>query len=205
MSLTAETTISFIEDLAAQYGVKVVYEIIPDGREAYTTRDTIVLNPEVYPPRLNYAFCHELAHWILNHPFEPFLRKDIEQEAEVLAIELMLPREEFLRAMRSCDLAGLKERFPYASWEVLARRLGEFQPAVVSIFDDGLLTRRIAPPNQTCPRHPTSAEMQVVVQAFNTRSHQKTSINGLRLNAYYLDEGTGVSRVILLTEVLIDG
>lgn len=178
----------------------MVYEPITDGREAYTTKDTIVLNPDVYPPRLNYAFCHELAHLLLKHPYEPYLRKEIEREADTLAIELMLPREEFIQAMKLYTIPELKRLHPHASWEVIARRWGEFQPAVVTIFDEGLLTRRIPPPGMICPLQPTPEEWDLVRLTFSTKTHQRRTSNLLIMHSYYIDEARGVQRVILITE-----
>lgn len=192
--------------MAVRHGIKVVYEEIPDGREAYTLRDTVVLNCNVYAPRVNYAFCHELAHILLGHPLESTLRIEIEREADRLAAELMLPEVDFRQQMRRRTLPELKDAYPHASWEVIARRWAEFRPAVLTIYDrfagcTEKLTARTAADGFGYPPRPTTSELKIITTAFTERTHQSAETDSLVLQAYYIDDGRGVERVILLTEV----
>jgi len=161
----------------------------------------------MYPPRRNWLFCHELAHILLGHTESDIFRKEMESEADELASELMLPKEEFRSNMKSMDLFELKEKYDHASWEVIARRWADERPAVMTIFDNSILTNRYAPEYLSYPSQPTKPEIDAIQESSNSQNHViRTSTNGitLHLQAFYIDDGRGVERVILLTEVQIE-
>jgi len=99
------------------------------------------------------------------------------------------------------DLAELKQRFPHASWEVIARRWAEFKPAALTIFDNGAQTNRIIPPNLTAPPRPTPAELELIRETYALRTNMERVESPLTMTAWFIDDGRGVERVILLTEV----
>ncbi len=163
---------------------------------------TIFVDPDLYPPRMNWRFCHELAHILLNHPSTKSIAQENEFEADELATELMLPRAEFEPLSAELDLPELKVRFPHASWEVIARKRIRFRPAVLSIFDNEVLTYRKAPQNMNYPRQLSPEELEVVQKCYEAKEHFKIRTDLLFVAGYYIDENPDVKRVILLTEVL---
>ncbi|HHE46775.1 MAG TPA: ImmA/IrrE family metallo-endopeptidase, partial [Bacteroidetes bacterium] len=50
--------------MAAKYDVEVAVERLDDV-ESYVIGRRIVLDSDLYPPRRNWRFCHELAHILL--------------------------------------------------------------------------------------------------------------------------------------------
>lgn len=190
---------SFIEKLAAQHNVKVVFKKYEDT-DAFVMGRTIFLNPDLYEPRLNWHFCHELAHILLGHSADSISREN-EKEADEYAAELMLPESEFRPLVYDLSLADLKEAFPHASWEVIARRLIRFNPAVLTIYDDKKLTCRGAPEGYAYPAKTTKPELELIKNCYNFCTHLDNELDGLMMYGYYIDEGRGVKRVLLLTRV----
>lgn len=177
--------------------------------EGYIIDGTIVLQADLYPPRRNWIFCHELAHLILKHPEESMIRREMEFEADALASELMLPTDDFRNSMRTMDMVALKEKFGHASWEAVARRWANEQHAVLTIYDNGKLVRRIRPENLACPYNPLPAEIKTAQECWELRKHLTRDYNSenevkLELQAFFVDEGRGVARVLLLTIPIIN-
>jgi hypothetical protein len=171
--------------------------------EGYSAGRTIVIDPDIYPPRRNWLFCHELAHIILGHTESDIFHSEMETEADELASELMLPRDEFRNNMKRMDLIRLKEKYSHASWEVIAHRWADERPAVLTIFDNNLLTNRYAPKGLSCPSQPTQPEIEMIQECSNIKENIiRTIANGitLHLQVFFIDDGRGVERVLLLTE-----
>jgi len=192
--------VSFISDLAAQHDIQVVFQSF-EGSEAFVVERTIYLDPDLYPPRMNWKFCHELAHVLLCHTGESLHTPEQEREADELAGELMLPEAGFRAPARREGLDALKGMFPHASWEVLARRRIRFRPAVLTIFDAEKLTTRQAPEGFAFPPRLTEPEREIVRRCYAGKDHLHSEAGGMMLEAYFVDEGLGVERVILLSEV----
>ncbi|HEX7343166.1 MAG TPA: ImmA/IrrE family metallo-endopeptidase, partial [bacterium] len=115
---------SYLDELAAR--LDVPYRIAPltDGCRGILIDGAVVLAQEQTPERAHWAYCHEVAHLRLDHPKnpprDPTEEQQQEAEANALAADLLLPEQSFRRhAHRS--LTNLKERFPFASHEALAR------------------------------------------------------------------------------------
>ena len=85
---------SFIEGLARRHNVRVEYKSI-SGEDAFVMGDVIFLNPDLYPPRMNWKFCHELSRILLGHTTSGSITREMEFEAEKKASELMLDPAEF--------------------------------------------------------------------------------------------------------------
>lgn len=190
---------NLIEKLTAQHNVRVVFKKY-EGTDAFVMGRVIFLNPDLYEPRLNWHFCHELAHILLDHSADNISREN-EKEADEFAGELMLPEAEFRPLVFSHSLSELKETFPFASWEVLARRIIRFNPAVLTIFDDKKLTYRGAPEGYAFPVKTTEPELDLIKRCYDLCTHLCDEFEGLVLNGYYVDEGRGVKRVLLLTKI----
>ncbi len=178
-----------------------------DDVESYVIGRRIVLDSDLYPPRRNWRFCHELAHILLGHTDIQMINPEMEREADASAVELMLPIAEFRQAMKEMDIPALKERFPHASWEVIARRWINERQAVLTIYDNGRLTGRYAPEDMAFPARPGAAEIDLVRECSEKRQHLRRGADeteGLDLQAYFVDDGRGVERVLLLTEPSIE-
>lgn len=190
--------------MAAEYDVEVVLEKLDDV-ESYVIDRTIVIDPDVYPPRRNWLFCHELAHILLGHTKNDKIVPEMEGEADELACELMLPKSNFRDAMKELDIPGLMEKYPHASWEVVTRRWADERPAVLTIYDNYKLTRRYAPERLAHPLRPTIEEGEAIMDCYQARAHLTRKTEGeapLMLHMFYVDKGSGVERVLLLTELL---
>lgn len=117
-----------------------------DGRPA------MFLRPEPRPERLQWTAAHELGELhaamichsvgVRGDELSPAQR---EQLANRFATELLLPLDWFRRECETVeyDLPALKARFSTASHELLAWRMLDLaDPGIVTIYDQGLLTRR---------------------------------------------------------------
>lgn len=188
--------------MAARYGVEVRIERIErPGPDGYSLGKTVVLADDLYAPRRNFIFCHELAHILLNHTEKTTKRHQDEHDADRLAVELMLPETEFRQNMARLSFLELRNLYSHASWEVVARRWSELRPAVLTIYDNGLLKVRTAPEGLNYPPRPTEPESDLFSQTSEAREHFNLTDPPLSISSYFIDEGKGVERVILLTEV----
>ncbi len=149
---------------------------------------------------MNWKFCHELAHILLGHLDEAIHTPEQERMADELAGELLLPEAEFKPLALREGLDELKRRFPQASWEAIARRRLAFRPAVMTVFDAGRLTSRQAPENYAFPATLTEAERETARRCLEEKCYQRYAARGMLLEAWHIDDGRGVERVILLTE-----
>ena len=194
---------TYLDELAARLGVPYRFAPLADGCRALLIDGAVVLAPEQTPERWHWAYCHEVAHLRLDHPqnLPRDSTEELRQEAEAsaLAAELLLPPEPFRRhAHRS--LTELKERFPYASHEALARRRLTFRPGLLTIFDNDKRTCRIAPPDWNTPARLFPLETKARRGCLKTKAEVMLEDGGLTAEATYVDEGRGVVRVILFLE-----
>jgi len=180
------------------------------GVEAYVIGRDIILDSKMYPQRRNFRFCHELAHIILGHSSAGRLDSvqsgkiflEQEKEADKLAVELMIPPEGFKLMARHSDLREVKQHYPHASWEVVARRWCEVHNAVLTIYDNGKMTRRVAPDGLVFPRIPTAPEKELFRTILSEQRETELATNELIINGYYIKEDSEVLRVILTTRIL---
>ncbi len=142
-----------------------------------------------------------MAHILLNHTERTTKRRVDELDANKLAVELMLPELEFRRKMATMEFLEIRNCYPHASWEVVARRWAQLRPALLTIYDNGLLKIRTAPDGFHYPARPTEPELDLLRQTIESREHLSLSDPPLLIASYFIDEGGGVERVILLTEI----
>ena len=191
----------FIRRLAEQYKVNFRLHPLGEGVRGYKLEDKddeIVLNELNPPERRNWTFCHELAHIILGHPAEP---DDIEErEADQLAAELMLPERDFIPDSKGMDLERLKELYPHASYEVIARRCLQFNMGVMTIFDQKQLTRRLGSIGMNYPLLPSPEELNVMRECSRIKSNYTQETEALFIKGYYIDQERDIIRVILITQ-----
>ena len=188
----------FIGKIADEYNVKVRLRALEEDTRGYIIDGEIVLNRFLYPERRNWTFCHELGHLVLGHSDHPSMEED--RAADRFAAELMLPEGDFMRDSRCRNLEELKRIYPHASYEAIARRLGQFQPVVMSIFDDGQLTFRGGSPQIVFPQNPFPEELAIVDRSFREKRSLEESSPLMNLKAFYIDQGREVVRVILISE-----
>jgi hypothetical protein len=113
---------------------------------------SILLRPDPRRERLQWAIAHEIGEFCAHRAFAqlgidpreapPGTREAV---ANQLASRLLLPRDWFADDGRRTgwDLFELKARYATASHELVARRMLDFEPAVViTIFDHGRRTFR---------------------------------------------------------------
>ncbi|MGQ9503551.1 MAG: hypothetical protein ACUVQG_00850 [Thermogutta sp.] len=158
--------------LAQQLGIEVAIDAEGTQRarcvrlqQGLQTRWLLLLRGEVRPERLQWAAAHEIGEilaldamvylgWDVNE-LQPAGREWLANE---IAKRLLLPFPQFLMDGRELgwDLIRLKERYPHASHEVIARRMLDAPiPLVITIFDNGELYWRrsnavFSPPPLTC-------------------------------------------------------
>lgn len=113
----------------------------------------------------------------------------------------MLPEVEFRQRMARMDFVQLRQSYQHASWEVVGRRWAQLRPAVLTIFDNGLLRTRLAPPGLVHPPRPTEPELSILRETIEAREHLLVTDPPLTIASYFIDEGKRVERVIILTEV----
>lgn len=196
--LPASGEYDFIRQLAREYNVSVRVGELPEGVKGYKLDNTIFLNEKILAERRNWTFCHELGHIVLGHSADP---SDYEErEADEFAAETMLPRRDFIPDSRDIDLARLKELYPHASYEVLARRCIQFHPAVLTIFDQERLTSRTGSPELSFPSEPTEDELRVKEECYQRKDGYTLDSGALKISGYYIDIGLEVIRVILISK-----
>lgn len=182
--------------LAQRLGIEVVIE--EEGtqrgrcvrlRHGSQPRWVLFLRCEPRPERLQWAAAHELGEvlaieaiihfgWDLNE-IQPTGREWLANE---IAKRLLLPFPQFLLDGREVawDLIRLKERYPHASHEVIARRMLDAPiPVVITIFDNGGLYWRksnasTAPPPVTSPERSCWMAVHHTGQAMYYEDHEQS-------------------------------
>jgi len=108
--------------IAIEYGFQVKAKPLPPGIVAFANvrKGKIFVNSKLPEFRQNFGILHELAHIQLKH--QPPYTDEMEIEADELAAELLLPS---VLIGHETHLHTLKEKYPYVSYEFLARRLAD--------------------------------------------------------------------------------
>jgi len=194
---------SYLDDLAARLGVPYRFAPLTDGCRALLIDGAVVLAPDQKLERSHWAYCHEVAHLRLRHP-QNLPRDSTEElqqegEANALAADLLLPPEQF-RPHGHQTLTDLKELFPFASHEALARRRLTFRPGLLTIFDNDKRTCRIAPLGWNTPAKLFPIETKARKACLKTKAAVILEDGGMTAEATYADEGRGVVRVIVFLE-----
>ncbi|MEX0717809.1 MAG: ImmA/IrrE family metallo-endopeptidase [Planctomycetaceae bacterium] len=168
----------------------------------------IFLKPDPRPERLQWAAAHELGEM---HAWKVFGRATIPDEGEpsprlregvanLLAARFLLPGTWFPRdadALRG-DVLELKAIYRTASHELIAMRLLDLPlPTVVTIFDQGRLTRRMANQPGRLPR-PQPLERECRQEIRRRARPVELSDRRLRVQGWPIDE-PGWRREILRT------
>lgn len=191
----------FIRNLAKVHDLRVVVKRLDEGLRAYLMDGVVYLEESLSQERMNFAFCHELAHHLLDHHNHQVLSDEMEREANERAADLLLPPETFRQDAMTYPLDHLKEHYPQASWEVIARSKLRLVPAILTILDNGQRTLHIAPDDYQFPYNLLPIEEEVFRRCMETRGHVSSEGISVQTHGYFVDTGEGVVRVILWTEI----
>ena len=113
-----------------------------------------------------------------------------------------MPEIDFKKALFRSDLYELKKLYSNCSHEAIARRMLNFIPQVLTIFDNRAIYTRIASESINFPTFPAKSELEVVEKCYQTKNKYEKTEENLKITGYFIDKGRGVERVILLTEIL---
>lgn len=91
--------------------------------------------------RKQFTIAHEIGETLLKGKVE---KECLEEACNLMAVNLLLPGEWFKRdaGASDFDLFELKKVYSSASHELIAFRMLEFRPMIITIFDNGRLYRR---------------------------------------------------------------
>jgi len=198
----------FIDVLARTHSLPYRLTAMSDGRRSYLIAGLVMLDEKLQPERINWAYCHELAHHLLKHahyqPLDDAELQEQENDANKLAAELLLPEDEFAPHSQQ-TLSELKSIFAHASYEVIARRRLHFYSGLLTIYDNNKMTARISPDGWNQPPGLCPTEKLALDQCYRDRAEVTLRMDGLAVEATFIDEGRGVERVILFAEPEGDG
>jgi hypothetical protein len=145
--------------LAEQLELQVLFDAGQFGRariKRLCGRTAIYLKPDDRPERLHWATAHEIGEWLSGRILERSGLTDLDDDADVtparreqianeFAARLLLPADWFLADAEELDsdVPALKRRYATASHELILMGLLRLPGlAMVSVFDQGRLTRR---------------------------------------------------------------
>ncbi len=193
---------NFLLEMTRRHDIELHLTRLADGVRGYSVPErTIVIDVDLSEERMNWTFCHELAHLLLKHgdAERPISAQD-EKEAHELAQDLLLPPETFRADAHRFSLPELKTRYPQASWEVIARTRVRHRPAILTIFDNGRRTLRMAPPPVNCPArlHPLEKTVKQTLEAGETIAEVRS--DAIHVEGVFVDEGHDIRRIILIAE-----
>lgn len=91
--------------------------------------------------RKQFTIAHEIGEVLLAGKVG---QRRLEEACNLMAVALLLPREWFGKDAQALGfhLLRLKERYSTVSHEVIAYRMLDFKPFIITIFDNGRLYRR---------------------------------------------------------------
>ncbi len=160
----------------------------------------IIVNSSDIVERKNFTIAHEFFEIYLDND-KSFTIKEKHIMANKLAAEFLVPEKIMRDAAHINDLFELKEIFPEASYELIARRLCDYIPVVITIFDNRLITARFASPGMNFPVNPSKAEIGVLEKCHKKETNIKEHHDLFRIAGYYLKEVNGIRRVIIILEL----
>lgn len=172
---------------------------IPDARgSAWLDAAGIHYDPTARHVRQHGNVVHESAHVLLDAAKVELPDDPEETAVKYTAGAVMLPRVQFSQDVRATawDLDQLRLRHPNASAEMIARRLTQVREAVITVFDQGRVHRRIASPGMAAPQRVTPIELELADAALG---HGKPARANALLGAWPLLDGRH-RRVVVIAE-----
>lgn len=189
--------------LAEEKNITIIEKLLPDNKRgaAFKKNDRwyITLNRLDTPERKNFTIAHEIAE------IELFDRDDITIDekhrlANIRASQIMLPEEHFKSNVSKFNLLQLKEEYPHASHEVIARKILRFKNSVLTIFDNQAQTLRAGSEGMAFQQNIMPVEKETVRECYRCKAPVIKEDHIARCEAYFIDEDRGIERVILFTE-----
>lgn len=170
---------------------------------------TITLRPEPRKERCQWTVAHEVGKFLiprladrLPDDLAPIDDASREWFANRFAVHLLVPTDWYAddAPRLDHDLIALKLLYRTASYEVLAMRLLDVRPkSIITIFDNGRLTRRLGNMSHRSPS-PAEIERECRCEASQSGMLAKRVGDSISVRAWPIHED-GWKREILLTEV----
>lgn len=173
-------------------------------------RATIVVRPEPRSERYQWTIAHEIGEYLIPRMSDVWEGEIGSLDASLrewlanrFATRLLTPNQWFLSDARGLDydLMELKRLYVTASFEVIAMRLLDAEiPTIITIFDNGSITRRMG--NLTS-RPPALFDLEKQCRQKVLATREAASLQGeyARTQAWPIDEN-GWQREIMRTELL---
>ena len=161
----------------------------------------ITINPQDTEERKNFTIAHEIAE-IMLYDDKELSNDEKHKMSNFIAGEILMPKDDFKKDIYQNDLYQLKKIYSNCSYEAIARRMLNFMPQILTIFDNKRKYIRIASESIRFPQNLTKAELDVVEKCYELKSMYEKNEENLKIIGYFIDEGRGVERVILVTEIL---
>jgi predicted transcriptional regulator len=213
----ALTTPPFDPRVAARrLGFEVLTDASHEGRGRHVRiagRTVLLVKPEERSERSAWALAHELGEALMPDLAERLggngsiaEGRSRETVANLFATRFLLPTRPFREALEDFDgeLPAIKRRFANASHELVAMRLLDFSPCgIVSIFDQGRLTRRVAAEGRPSGRL-AEAERRCREEIRTNRVAHRCDGDGWVVRGWAVDE-PGWEREILVAHAPEEG
>jgi hypothetical protein len=145
--------------------------------------------------------CFSLAHEIFERILDENDKSIRHFWANRGASSLLMPEQFFLPACKETkyDLLKLKDIFSNVSYEAIAYRILHFRPGVITIYDNGTVTKRMGSDGINYPKKPIPTEISVYNAVIETEERSALEDEGISVQGWPVFEGNW-KRVILFTE-----
>ena len=160
----------------------------------------VIVNKYDSIKRQNFTIAHEYFEIELYNRLDLSLDEK-DKLANELASEFLLPADKINSALKTHNLHKLKEKFPDMSHEVIPRRMCQFLPVVVTVFDNTVLTTRFGSDSINFPKFPDPFEYEVMREVYNIKNTVFQNEPLLDITGYYLAPQNSIVRVYVVTEV----
>ena len=189
-----------IRDTAAKLNIKILDKAIPGNirGSAFKVKNKWIITVNSLDPeeRKNFTIAHELAEIELDSR-EDLSQDEKHHQANIAAGKKLIPDESFKSDVHSNDLLQLKEMYPQASYEVIARRILAFKKAVLTIFDNYSKTLRIASEGINYPHLLLPEEKEVIDLCYKDENCMEKKKDNIAIQGYFIEEQNGIKRVIM--------
>jgi len=154
----------------------------------------ITLNENLPPESQTVAASRAIAGILIDIPTE--LEDCRDEIIEQGAAEILMPRPWFEETIKSFgyDVAALKRRFGVPP-DVVALRTLHFRPAILTVFEDKEVVKRIASHGLEFRPEPSLAEMEILQRAIETSTYQRASDSNGLIECQPIPQASGPVRV----------
>ena len=128
-----------LNELLTKKVIKVQLKDLRNDERGYALKHNglwnVIVNKNDSIERQNFTIAHEYFEIELYNRLDLSLDEK-DKLANELASEFLLPADKINSALKTHNLHKLKEKFPDVSHEVIARRMCQLLPVVVTVFDN---------------------------------------------------------------------